>query len=149
MKKEDIIEFWSTKEKEAQSRLVIASFATYIEGYPGLRGPIHGLLYLMENGFYFENFEKKDMWSTLFQKNPSFRKTYLKVPIKSISEVSVFGTYINGQRIVRRIGNILRKKLRGITIRFLSEDNQRLSISFECIENPMQIYEKYSGLIKR
>jgi len=149
MKKEDINEFWRAKEKEAQSRLAIASFATYIEGYPGLRGPIHGLLYLMENGFYFENFEKKDMWSTLFQKNRSFRKTYIKVPIKSISEVSVFGTNINGQKIVRKIFNIFRKKIRGIAIRFLSEDNRRLSISFECIENPMQIYEEYSELIKK
>jgi hypothetical protein len=103
----------------------------------------------MENGFYFENFEKKDMWSTVFQKNRSFRKTYIKVPIKSVSEISVFGSNMNGQKIVKKIFNILRKKIRGITIRFLSEDNQRLSISFECIENPMQIYEKYSELIKK
>ena len=148
MKKQDINEFWRAKESEAQSRLVIASFATYIEGYPGLRGPIHGLLYLMENGFYFENFEKKDMWSTLFQKNRSFRKTYIRIPIKCIGEVSLFGININGQKIVRKIFNILRKKIRGITIRFLSENNQRLSISFECIENPMQIYDKYRELMK-
>ena len=95
MKTDDVSEFWLEKEQEAGSKLVIPTFAIYVQGLPDIVGPVSGLLYLMENGFYFENFEQQNIWSSLFQKSSlskksRFKKILLKIPTEAIKEVSHF-----------------------------------------------------------
>jgi hypothetical protein len=146
METKSISEFWLRKEKELQSRLLIRSLATYISGYPGLDLPVCGLLYLMENGFYFENFEKRNMLFSVFQKNDSFKKVSLKVPIGSICGVNCFRKGVSEKGFSGKISNLFRKKTEGIVIKVLSEDRQETSLSFECLEDPRKIREKYRKL---
>jgi len=146
METNGVSEFWLRKEEELRSRLLLRCVATYIAGYPGLNGPIHGLLYLMENGFYFENFEKRSMWGSMLQKGDSFKKVFLKMPIGSIREVHCFFQGSSGQGIARKIINIFRKTSEGIVIKAFLEDKQEIIVNFECLENPRKIQEGYGKL---
>jgi len=148
METNGISEFWLKKEEELQSRLLLRCIATYISGYPGLNGPIYGLLYLMENGFYFENFEKRSMWVSMLQKSDLFEKVFLKMPIGFIHELHCFFQGPSGQRIARKIINIFRKTSEGIVIKAFLEDKQEITVSFECLENPRKIQEGYGRLIE-
>jgi hypothetical protein len=148
METKGVSEFWLRKEEELRSRLLIRCVATYIAGYPELNGPVLGLLYLMENGFYFENFEKRSMWVSMFQKNDSFKKVFLKMPIGSITEVYCFCQGLSEQGIARKFINIFRKKSEGIVIKAFLEDRQEILVSFECLENPRKIQEEYGKLIE-
>ena len=148
METKGVREFWLKKEEELQSRLLIRCVATYIAGYPGLGDPILGLLYLMENGLYFENFEKRSMWISMFQKNDSFKKVSLKMPIGSISEVYCFCQGLSEQGIARKIISLFSKKSEGIVIKVFLEDKQEISVSFECLEDPRKIQEEYRRLIE-
>jgi len=148
METNGVSEFWLNKEEELRSRLLLRCVATYISGYPGLNGPIYGLLYLMENGFYFENFEKRSMWGSMFQKRDLFKKVFLKMPIGSIREVHCFFQGPSGKGIARKIINIFRKKSEGIEIKAFLEDKQEITASFECLENPKKIQEEYGRLVE-
>jgi len=148
METNGVSEFWLNKEEELRSRLLLRCVATYISGYPGLNGPIYGLLYLMENGFYFENFEKRSMWGSMFQKRDLFKKVFLKMPIGSIREVHCFFQGPSGKGIARKIINIFRKKSEGIEIKAFLEDKQEIIASFECLENPKKIQEEYGRLVE-
>ena len=146
METNGVSEFWLKKEEELQSRLLLRCVATYLAGSPGLNGPIHGLLYLMENGFYFENFKKRSMWGSMLQKSDSFKKVFLKIPIGSIREVHCFFQGPSGQGIARKTINIFSKKSEGIVIKACLEDEQEIIVSFECLENPRRIQEEYGKL---
>ena len=146
MEKNGVSEFWLKKEEELRSRLLLRCIATYISGYPGLNGPIHGLLYLMENGFYFENFEKRSMWGSMLQKSDSFKKVFLKIPIGSIHDVHCLFQGPSGKGIARKIINLFRKKSEGIVIKAFLEDEQEIIVNFECLENPKKIQEGYEKL---
>ena len=148
METKGVSEFWLRKEEELRSRLLLRCVATYIAGYPGLNGPIHGLFYLMENGFYFENFEKRSMWGSMLQKSDSFKKVFLKMPTGSIREVHCFCQGLSEQGIAPKIINIFRKKSEGIVIKAFLEDKQEITVNFECLENPRKIQEEYGRLIE-
>ena len=154
MQSDDVREFWREKERETNSRFVTASFATYLKGYQGETGPVTGVLYLMENGFYFENFESHSALSFLFSKaagslkKSSFKKLYIKIPCADIQGLSYFGLPQSTESITGKIVNLFRARSWGIVITWRSEQNRTNSVHFECMEKPEKIGEHYNKLVE-
>ncbi len=150
MKKDSLDQFWREKEKQHKSALVIASSAQYLGGFPGLAGPINGLLYIMKNGIYFENFKHTDwlrgVFRDVFHVDEDFDKVDLAFPKSEIIDVFCF----HGQKDKRRI-DVWRRLayLVGLTPRRLYVSCRRkkgdMTLAFACDELPSRLCAAYYG----
>lgn len=146
MKKDDVKEFWEEKEKEKNSKLIIATVADYISGYENIKTFTSGLLYFMENGLYFENFSNNNWFSALFAgaNNKEFKKVEFSIPKTSIIGV----TDSEGKKNKKEL-NLKDKILRFLNFipRFLIinyvDNNQKILLKFKSVEEPLNICEKY------
>jgi hypothetical protein len=143
--KENIQEFWLKKENEKNSKLVITTACEYLRGYDELKGPIYGLLYLMENGFYFENFEEHNFMKDLFLGNKGFEKINITIKLNEIDEVKT----VNGHKRKKDL-NFFSKiiYLFGFTTNILIiKMKNGFECYFKCIESPLNICEKFYQLL--
>jgi hypothetical protein len=146
---DDISEFWQEKEEEAQSRLVIPIFSNYLEGYPGLEGPETGLLYLMENGFYFENMEKKGQLDFITRKKGRFKKKQFKLPLESIDGVDIIGANVKTNSLWQQFLNFWKTTDQKLQISFHNESGRKGAVIFECALNMEKLQKAYIELIKK
>jgi hypothetical protein len=154
MKKDSLEQFWQEKEKQRKSKLILASSAQYLGGYPGLAGPINGLLYIMTDGVYFENFKNEDWWRgvlrDVFHVDEDFAKTDLALPKKDITEVYCFPGQKDKRRmsVWRRIGYLV-----GLTPRRIYVACRRgrgeMTLAFACDEPPLSLCAAFYGDRKR
>ena len=72
--------YWKKKEEENSSKLITSSFSYfYTNG-----SKTSGLLYLMENGVYFENFESKNWFFQIMNKKAKFVEIKIKFLFEEI-----------------------------------------------------------------
>lgn len=142
----DIHNFWVKKEKEKNSKLVIATACEYLSGYKSIEGPVYGLLYLMKNGFYFENFEEKSFMKDLFLGKEEFNKINFSISLKDIEQVKTGDGY-GGKGELSFFKKVL--KILGFSSNVLSiKIKNNRDCLFKCIESPFNICERYYELNK-
>lgn len=86
---EEAKKFWAEKEKEKGGKLSFFTFATYL-GMSSKRSPsLGGLLYIIDNKIYFEDFEKDNWLIKIIGRKQKYEKTEFSINIKDISETKV------------------------------------------------------------
>ena len=143
---ENIQEFWEKKEKEKNSKLVIATACEYIRGIKDIEGPIYGLLYLMENAFYFENFDDQNFMKNIFFKKEEFRKINFNIVLSEIKDVKTYNGHRNKSdlKFLNKVLNFF-GFITDILVIKIKNNEEYL---FKCIESPLNISEKYYQIIK-
>ena len=150
MNDEQIVkEYWDKKEKENNSKLIARTAAHYIEGYRDLAGPVPGLLYLMENGFYFENFKNNNFMSNIIQRNDDFEKINIHIPFTSITDVyDYFGnTKKEKTPFKKKLKYIFFSKPNELHIEYQNKNSEKNIIKFKTFIEPLLFCEEYYKLI--
>ena len=145
---EYIKEFWQQKEKETGSKLVIPSYADLFSGWEGIALPAPGLLYLMENGFYFENFENNNFMSNLLTKKETFKKINIHIAAESILRVYDFSLSLKekSKSIIAKIKDFLSPPPYILVIEYLNEKDEKTIVKFKTFIKPSEICEAYNKL---
>lgn len=145
MKSNEIAQFWQEKEKEHKSTFVIATAADYINGCPAVSMPVSGLLYIMHNGIYFENFPNENWFNKLLPGQPHFIKIQLKFPRESITCVSCFHRQKNKQPLtfLQRISLFFSPATQHLIITY-KQSEQEQNITFNCLEKPSVLCDAYN-----
>lgn len=141
------LEFWKDKELEYNSKLLMQSFAIYRSDNIN----ISGLLYLMEDGFHFEDFPKKNLLLNFFKSNKKFNKTK-----KFISKGNI--TKLNdgkNQTPIKKSKNLLEKIIspfikyeRIIIIYYIDLKGNHKNVVFETLINAYEWREKLLKISK-
>lgn len=87
----DQMEFWKEREEEKGGELQFNTFATFIGRSGDKKVELGGLLYIINNRAYFEDFEKDNIFLRLLTKKRTFKKTEFSfdiATIRGIREVS-------------------------------------------------------------
>jgi len=146
--KEKIKKFWNQKEDELKSKLIIVSAAEYKSGYNNITGSIHGLLYLIENGFYFENFESRNFMTELIFREKYFEKINIHLQIENIINVCDYKGNKEKQKlnIATKIMRFIFPPPRKLKITYKTELNSTATVTFITLEEPLKICEEYYSL---
>jgi len=147
--KNEIDNFWKQKEKETNSKLIIATVASYLKGYELHSSTITGLLYLMENGVYFENFEDSPNIMSFITKKKEFEKVTFKIAAKDIISITDFYGLKsqNEMTFVNKLIKALGFRNRGLIIKYnTSISDEVIEVFFSCFVNPFNIIKKYNSL---
>lgn len=143
--KEKIKIFWDEKEKETNSKLIIQTAVQYKQGYINLIGPVPGLLYLMANGFYFENFKSNNLFNDIIFRNDEFEKINIHIPIKLVTNMYDF--LGNKKRVEntfkKKIKNFIFPKPNELNIEYYNEKNESIVMTFVTIIDPIIICEEF------
>lgn len=116
----DQMEFWKEREEEKGGELQFNTFATFIGRGGDKKVELGGLLYIINNRVYFEDFEKDNIFMKILTKKRSYKKTEFSfdiAAIRGVKEVSV-GEATNC--ILGLIGNEETKQAAGISKFFSS-----------------------------
>jgi hypothetical protein len=148
MKSTPLEHFWLEKEKEHKSSFLTATSAEYLGGYQRFKAPIRGLLYVMKNGIYFENFKEHEWWRgvvrDVFHIDDDFTKITMELKNKNIVDVSCF----RGQKnklfltIGERLSLFLGKQPRRLFIDY-REEGRIHELSFNCDQPPIALCAAY------
>jgi hypothetical protein len=144
----DVEEFWEKKEKETGSRLLERSAANYKCGFAGLDNPVvGGLLYLMENGFYFENFQSTNFLVNTILKQ-EFEKVSFHIPLEKITDVYDF--FGNKEKVeetfLDKLKHFFSTKPKELNIEYLDDNNEKTVITFTSFIDPVIFCEAYYKL---
>jgi len=85
------MEFWKQREEEKGGELQFNTFATFIGRGGDKKVELGGLLYIINNRVYFEDFEKDNIFLKILSKKKAFKKTEFSfdiATIRGIREVS-------------------------------------------------------------
>ena len=85
-------EFWEEREEKAGGKIQFQTFATFIGRSGEKRLDLGGLVYIINNIIYFEDFEKESFFIKILGKKRKYSKTDLRFPldtIQSVKEVSL------------------------------------------------------------
>jgi hypothetical protein len=77
-------EFWKEKELKFNSKFILQSYAVYLGDLEDIKPPLSGLLYLMTDGFHFEDFPRR----TILFKNKKFQKTEIDIKNEQIVKIT-------------------------------------------------------------
>ena len=83
----NIRKFWEDKEQTLQDTLLRFSYGVFIEPAEVILREKSGLLYLMRQNLWFEDFPKSSTFSALFEQRSQYTKTQIQIPCASIAEV--------------------------------------------------------------
>ena len=139
--------FWREKEAEAQSRLIIPIMANYLEGYPGLEGPEAGLLYLMENGFYFENMEKNGQLDFLIRGKRKFEKKQFKLLLESVDGVDMIGAKVKAGSLWQQFLDFWKTTEQKLQITYHDVSGRKGIAVFECVLDMEKMQKAYLQLV--
>ncbi len=140
MKESEIQQFWREKEKEHQGQLVRASFARYLDGYPFFPEAANGLLYLMTNGVYFENFPKEHWLDKVTRRKEDFTRMFLRLKSEQITDVSCF----TGQKdkfnipLGKRLASLFGVLPRLLLVGYHTDEGTGV-VRFTCTESPFSL----------
>ncbi len=147
---ETVERFWEEKEKEYKSVLLAVSTGAYLGGFPGLAGPVKGLIFIMENGVYFENFKTtawlRGVFRDVFHVDDDFAKISLALKKKDIVDVFCFHGQKDKRRLSlrRRLGYFLGLTPRRLFIAYRYRRND-CTIAFACDEPPIALCAAFDG----
>lgn len=139
-------EFWKEKELEKNSKYLISTTANYIQNFKDEGNKIFGLLYLMENGLYFENFEKISWIQQLGGgKRKKFEKMELFIPLASIIDMkNMEGKKSRSQlKTTEKLMKILLSRFEGLIVSYNDDVGNQKDARFECFSDPLLLCEKY------
>jgi hypothetical protein len=142
----EIEQFWQEKEKEYQSTLVIATPADYVNGWPDLTAPVNGLLYILRNGIYFENFPNENWFGMRFRTNERFIKVKLQFKKEDIIGVSCFHRKKNKRPLTfpERLSLFFSPASRLFTITCMHSGCER-NVIFSCLKKPLLLCDAYDS----
>jgi hypothetical protein len=83
----NVRKFWNDKQQALNDTLQRFSYGVLVESADVMLRETSGLLYLMQQNLWFEDFPKSSVFSSLFQQNANYTKTLLQIPVNTISEV--------------------------------------------------------------
>jgi hypothetical protein len=150
MKDDSPEQFWREKEREHKSPFVIASAAEYLGGYPGLAGPLNGLLYVLRNGIYFENFKDtawlRGVFRDVFHVDEDFAKVSLALKNKDIVDVSCFPGQKDKFRLTvkERLASLAGLIPRRLIVTY-RHPRGACPIVFSCAQSPIRLCAAFYG----
>lgn len=135
-------EFIKEREEKYQGIIDYLAFAR-LKGQSGTQTPLDlsGTIYIINNVFYFEDFEPQLSPLITWGKRPKFTRTEFSINGNDITEVAVITKKTSTDLIYAHIENINAPKLKkGVKSFFSStfltiEDNKGDCFIFECIDN--------------
>ncbi len=78
--------FWEEKERTLHDTLLRFSYTVCVEPADGVLREKSGLLYLMRQNLWFEDFPRSSAFSSLFQQSGEYTKTQVQIPLHAITE---------------------------------------------------------------
>jgi hypothetical protein len=89
--------FWEEKEKEKGGKVRFYTFATYYGRSGGRPSSLGGLLYLVKDRLYFEDFEKESWLLKIMNRKSTYEKTefFINTPDITLSRVTSRGSALN------------------------------------------------------
>jgi hypothetical protein len=85
--------FWDDKQQALHDTLQRFSYGVLVEPADVMLREASGLLYLMHQNLWFEDFPKSSIFASLFQQNANYTKTLLQFPLNAISEVRLIPSF--------------------------------------------------------
>lgn len=107
--------FWQEKERETGEEILGRDMCEYVEGFPGMKEKIWGLLYYTKISFYFQTFPKKN-WFTLLMRSDQGKE--------SVSRMSF-------QISWEEVKDIALPAQRGFFFSFLSPPDYRVYVTYQ------------------
>lgn len=141
----EIEEFWREVENEHQSTLLIATPADYIGGCPADTVPVSGLLYILRNGIYFENFPGTAWFGSLFKINTPFSKIKLQFKKENIIGVSCFGRQTTRRSLIERLSLFFSTASRQFTVTY-KNSGQEQDVTFRCVKNARDLCDAFNSI---
>jgi hypothetical protein len=89
---ENIRAFWEEKERTLNDTLVRFSYGILLKPAEFMLQEASGIVYLMRQNLWFEDFPKSNAFSALFQRDSKYTKTLIQVPLITIQEVRLMTT---------------------------------------------------------
>lgn len=89
----NVRKFWDDKQQALHDTLQRFSYGVLVESADVMVRETSGLLYLMRQDLWFEDFPKSSIFSSLFQQNADYTKTLLQFPITTISEIRLVPSF--------------------------------------------------------
>ena len=84
---EEAENFWAEKEDEKGGKVKFFTFATFIGNTGSRPSTLGGLLYLIGERLYFEDFEKDNWFAKIVSRKKNYEKTEFEIDIKDIEEI--------------------------------------------------------------
>ena len=84
---EEAENFWAEKEQEKGGKVRFFTFATYIGNTGGRPTSLGGLLYIVNERLYFEDFEKDNWFAKIISRKKNYEKTEFDLDIQEIAEI--------------------------------------------------------------
>ncbi len=82
-------EFWVKKEQEKGGKVTFYTFATYMGRRSDRSVTLGGLVYIIKNNIYFEDFEKENWILRIVQRKSTYEKTEFSINMDEISETKI------------------------------------------------------------
>jgi hypothetical protein len=89
-------------EEACGGPIAFKTFAFYLGNSAGRAGERGGLIYIVGDDLYFEDFEKTGGLSQFFRKKTAYEKLRFSIPVRSIDRIQVT-TERSARRCIRRI----------------------------------------------
>ncbi len=83
----NVRKFWEEKEQALHDTLLRFSYVVCVEPAEVILREKSGLLYLMRQNLWFEDFPKSSAFSSLFQQSGEYTKTRIQIPLTAITDV--------------------------------------------------------------
>ncbi len=84
---DNVRKFWDEKQQTLQDTLLRFSYGVFVEPADVILHEKSGLLYVMRQNLWFEDFPKSSTFSSLFHQNAEYTKTRIQIPRAAIAEV--------------------------------------------------------------
>jgi hypothetical protein len=84
---EEAENFWAEKEQEKGGKVRFFTFATYMGSTGGRPTSLGGLLYIIDEQLYFEDFEKDNWFAKIISRKKNYEKTELDFGVDDITEI--------------------------------------------------------------
>lgn len=149
---ENVRKFWEDKQRELEDTLILFSYATFVESpsFPGTGKS--GILYLMEQNLWFEDFEKPPIFF-LSQKS-TYTKTLIQIPRHAITNVglvrgSVLDEFLRGKRAPFEIKhNIFWRLIHSDSVHLVVSGAQDSGTSFQYIFRDLDEPESWVRILQ-
>lgn len=86
---EESKKFWESIEREKGGKVKFFTFATYLGESGGKQVSLGGLIYIIKNTVYFEDFEKENWFAKIFARHQKWEKTQFSFDKKNIQEIKI------------------------------------------------------------
>lgn len=86
---EESKKFWEEKEKEKGGKVHFFTFATFLGKTNDKQVTLSGLLYIVDDRVYFEDFEKDNWFAKIVSKKKNYEKTEFSFNISDINETRI------------------------------------------------------------